>query len=77
MGKEMLTLGDIEVEKDTFYCHKSLIFLENVDIEKLLVSSKISSDEKSYKYFIGYMYNDYKVKTFTYIASKKSAYAKL
>ena len=28
MGKEMLTLGDIEVEKDTFYCHKSLIFLE-------------------------------------------------
>ena len=24
MGKEMLTLGDIEVEKDTFYCHKNL-----------------------------------------------------
>ena len=28
-------------------------FLEDVDIKKVLVSNKISFDEKNYKYFIG------------------------
>ena len=27
MGKEILTFGDIEIEKNKFYCHKSPIFL--------------------------------------------------
>ena len=53
--------GDIEIEKDKFYHHGSSIFLKDVDIEKVLVSSKISSGEKNYKYFIGYLYNDHKV----------------
>ena len=29
-----------------------------MDIEKVLVSKKISSDEKNYEYFIGYLNND-------------------
>ena len=33
MGKEILTFGDIEIEKDKFYCYKSNIFLEDVDIK--------------------------------------------
>ena len=33
---------------------KDYYFLEDVDIEKLLVSNKISLGEKNYKYFIGY-----------------------
>ena len=37
-------------------------FLEDIDIEKVLVSNNISSGEKNYEYFIGYLYNDYKVK---------------
>ena len=49
MGKEILTFGDIEIEKNEFYCHESPIFLKDVDIEKVLVSSKISSVEKNYK----------------------------
>ena len=53
MGKEILTFGDTEIEKK-IYRHKSPIFLEDVDIEKILVSKKISSGEKFYKYFIGY-----------------------
>ena len=52
MGK-VLTFGNIEIEKNEFYCHKSLIFLKDVGIEKVLVSNKISSGEKIYKYFIG------------------------
>ena len=58
MGKEILTFGDIDIGKDKFYCPKSPIYLEDVYIEKELISNKISSDEKNYKYFIGYLYND-------------------
>ena len=47
MGQEILTLGDFEIEKNKFHHHKSRIFLEDVDIEKVLVSNNISSDEKS------------------------------
>ena len=49
MGKRVLTFGDIEIEKDKFHRCKSHIFLEDVDIENVLVSSKISAVEKCYK----------------------------
>ena len=48
MGNEILTFGDIEIEKNKFYRHKSPIFLKDVDIEKVLVSNKISFGEKNY-----------------------------
>ena len=46
MVKKELTIGDIEIEKNKFYRHKSPAFLEDVDIEKVLVSKKIFSSEK-------------------------------
>ena len=45
MGKEVLKFGDSEIEKNKFYRHKSSV-IEDVDIEKILVSKKISSSEK-------------------------------
>ena len=39
------------------------IFLKVIDIDKVLVSNKISFGEKNYKYFIRYLYNDHKVKS--------------
>ena len=36
----------------------------------------ISSSEKNYKYFIGYLYNDYKVKPLHIMLPKTSAYVK-
>ena len=39
-----------------------LFFKKDVDIEKVLVSNKISSGEKNYKYFIGYLYDNHNVK---------------
>ena len=60
MGKKILMFCDVEIEKNKLYRHKTPIFLEDVDIEKVLVSNKISSDEKNYKYFVGYLYNDLK-----------------
>ena len=38
MGKEILTYGDVEIEKNKLYHNKIPIFLKHVDIEKVLVS---------------------------------------
>ena len=46
MSKEILTLENIETEKNKFYRHQTPIFLGDVDIEKVLVSNKISFGEK-------------------------------
>ena len=76
MGKEILTLGNTEIEKNKSYRHKTPILLGDVDIEKVLVSNKISFGEKSYKYLIGYLYNGNKVKPLNIKLSKTSAYVK-
>ena len=60
MGKEILTFHNIEIEKNQFYGHKTLIFWGDVDIEEVLVSNKISFGEKNYKSFIGYLYDNQK-----------------
>ena len=50
MGKEILTFGDFEIEKNKFHCHKTSIFLKDVDIENVLVSKNISPGKKNYIY---------------------------
>ena len=72
----MLTFGNIEIEKNKFYHHKNLILLGDADIEKVLVSNKISFGEKNYKYFIGYLYDSDKVKPLHIMLPKTSAYVK-
>ena len=51
--KENLTFSDIEIEKINFTAIRLLFFKKVVDIEKVLVSNKISSGKNNYKYFIG------------------------
>ena len=76
MGKEILTSGNIRVEKKS-YCHKGCVPLRDADIEKVLLSNKISLGEKNYKYFIGYLFNDHKVKPLHIMLPKTSAYVKI
>ena len=57
-------------------CYKSPIFLEDVDIDNVLVSDKISSGKRNYRYFIGYLYDDYKIKPLHIMLPKTSAYVK-
>ena len=76
MGREILTFDNTEIEKNKFYRNKTPIFLKDVNIEEVLVSHKISSGEKNYKYFIGYLYNDHKVKPFHIMLPKTSAHVK-
>ena len=75
MGKEILTFGNIEIKKNKFYHNKS-IFFKDEDIEKILVSNKISFGEKNYTYFIGYLCNDDKVKPLNIMLPKASTYVK-
>ena len=74
LGKEILTFDIIEIEKIFFYGNKTPIFWG--DIEKVLLSNKISFDEKGYKYFIGYLFDDNKVKPCNIILPETSAYVK-
>ena len=76
MGKEILTSGNIRVEKKS-YCHKGCVPLRDADIEKVLLSNKISLGEKNYKYFIGYLFNDHKVKPLHIMLPKTSGYVKI
>ena len=49
MGKEIFTFGDIEIQKNKFYRHKSPVPQRDLDIEKVLVSNKISFGNKTIK----------------------------
>ena len=52
----------LKLKKTKFYNHKSPVFKKDVGIEKVLVSNKISCIIKNYKHFIGYLYDNYKIK---------------
>ena len=45
-------------------------------LRKYYCQIKISSGEKNYKYFIGYFYNDHKVKQLQIMLQKASTYVK-
>ena len=47
-----------------------------MQILKVLASNKTPFGEKNYKYFIGYLYNDHKVKLLHIVLPKTSAYVK-
>ena len=65
---------DTEIENYTIHPHKTPTFLKDVDIEKVLLSNKIPFGEKIYKYFIGYLRNDHKIKPLHIMLPKTSAY---
>ena len=46
MNEEILKSGNIEIQKNKFYHYKTPIIFEDLDIEKVLVSNKISSGKK-------------------------------
>ena len=76
IGKEISTFGDIGIEKNKFYSHKTPVPLRDVNIEKVLVSNNIPFGEINYKYSIGYLYNDHEVKPLHIMLPKTSAYVK-
>ena len=76
MGKEILTFGHIEIKKKkTFTTIRFLLFWEIKILTKRF--SKISFGEKTYKYLIGYLHNDLKVKPLYIIFLKEALMQKV
>ena len=65
-----------EIETHKSYRNKGLTFSEDLDIDNVLVSNKNSFGVKKLKYFIGYLYDDYRIKTLYTMLLKTSVYAK-
>ena len=76
MGKQILTFVKSEIEKNKFHRYRTPIFLRDVDIKKALVTNKISFGGKNYKYFIGYLYDNHKVKPLHIMLPKSTTYVK-
>ena len=66
----------MKLKRTNFTTIKVLFFKKDVRIEKVLASNKIPSGENNYKYFIGYLYDDYKVKPLHILLPKTSTYVK-
>ena len=58
MSLKKIKFGNKEVNKKEFYSSKEAILLDSVDLSKIVVSKKWKIDDKTYKYFCGYLKND-------------------
>ena len=58
MSSQKIKFGDKEVDKKKFYSSKEAIFLNSVDLSKIVVSSKWKISDTKYKYFCGYLNNN-------------------
>ena len=52
MEEKITKFGDIKIEKQVFHQHKRPISI--IDINKIVVSNKVSFGEKGFNNFIGY-----------------------
>ena len=51
--KLITKFGDVEIKKQKFHQHKRHISIKNIDVNKIVVSSKASFGENGFKYSIG------------------------
>ena len=58
MRSQKIKFGDKEVDKKTFYSSKEAILLDSVDLSKIVDSSRWKLNDKTYKYFCGYLNNN-------------------
>ena len=73
MDKKFIKFDDTKIEKYKFHQHQYLILIHNKDINKIVVSNKVSFDRKVSKYFIGYK-DGKKIIPFCIFLPKTSAY---
>ena len=71
MDKKIAKFDDTEIEKYNFQKHESPISIDNIDINKIVISNKVSFGKKEFKYFI--RYKDAK-KLYCILLPKMSAY---
>lgn len=76
MDKQIIALEDIDIERRKFHYSKYPINTDNVDIDKMITSKKFCFGKMGFKYFIGYIDKDKKVKPFFIMLPKISGYTK-
>ena len=60
MSGENINFDDIKISKSNFYRNKKLFNIDDVDVNRILISKKEPYGKKiSFKYFIGYSDHDY------------------
>ena len=67
--EKIIIFGIIEIQKQKFHQHKRPISMKNVDINKIVVSNKVSFGKKVFKYFIGYK-DAKKIDLYVYFSEK-------
>ena len=58
MRGKSVNFGDKKINKSNFYKNKKQFKIDDIDVNKILVSKKPYGTKKSIKYFIGYDDND-------------------
>ena len=51
MGEKSIKFVDIKIEKQKFHQYKRPISITNIDINKIIISNKISFGKKSFEIF--------------------------
>ena len=72
MSKQTLVFNDIEVNKKYFYASKKVIPL---NVNHLIISKRLKNNNDTYKYFIGYNYED-KIRLFYIVLPQIIGYIK-
>ena len=54
MDKKIIKFDDTEIEEFEFHQHKSPISINDINIDKIVVSDKLPFGKQDFKYFIGY-----------------------
>ena len=76
MSSQKIKFGDKEVDKKTFYSSIEAILLDSVDLSKIVVSSRWRLNDRTYKYFFGYLNNDGIIKPLYVILPQMNGYIK-
>ena len=58
MDKKIIKFDDTEIEGYKFHQHKISILVNDIDINKIVVSNKVPFSEEDFKYFNGYKGTD-------------------
>ena len=75
MSSQKIKFGDKEVDKKKFYSSKEAILLDSVDLSKIVISSRWKLNDRTCKYFCGYLNNDV-IKPLRVILPQMSEYIK-
>ena len=69
MDKKIIKFDDTEVEEFEFHEHKSPILINDINIDKIVVSDKLPFGKQDFKYFIGYK-DAWKIDLYAYSVQK-------